>query len=161
MSEVRAALVALRPELLRRARRLAGRGAEDLVQDATERALQFEETFTPGTNVRAWLHTILAATYATERRRMRCENAGLAALVRDPCEWPHLDQAPVMQASSPPVQAALAALPLPFRAVVVLVDVEEMPYADAAILLGVPRGTVMSRLYRGRDRLAELLGATT
>jgi RNA polymerase sigma-70 factor (ECF subfamily) len=129
--------------------------AEDLVQDTVERALKFESHYVEGTNVRAWVHQILFSVFITRCRRVRRERKALSWLGTDPCAWTAPEGAPAaMQAVSPGVQRALEALPPSFRKVVELVDLEEMSYRDAAELVGVPVGTVMSRLHRGRRLLA-------
>lgn len=155
--ELRRGLVALRSELLGRAMRLthSSTAAEDLVQDTVERALKFESHYLEGTNVRAWVHQILFSVFITRCRRARRERKALGWLGTDPCAWTTPDaMAPAMIEVSPGVQRALDALPAAFRKVVELVDLEEMTYRDAADQIGVPVGTVMSRLHRGRKLLA-------
>ena len=155
--ELRRGLVALRPELLGRATRLTRSStlAEDLVQDTVERALKFEAHYLEGTNVRAWVHQILFSVFITRCRRLRRERKALGWLSTDPCAWALGDDAaPIMQQVSPGVRRALDRLPTSFRRVVELVDLEDMAYRDAAEALGVPVGTVMSRLHRGRKLLA-------
>ncbi len=155
--ELRRGLVTLRSELLGRATRLTHSPtvAEDLVQDTVERALKFESHYLEGTNVRAWVHQILFSVFITRCRRVRRERKALGWLGTDPCAWTAPEEAPpAMQAVSPGVQRALEGLPPSFRRVVELVDLEEMSYRDAADTIGVPVGTVMSRLHRGRKLLA-------
>lgn len=155
--ELRRGLIALRPELLGRATRLTRSStvAEDLVQDTVERALKFESHYLEGTNVRAWVHQILFSVFITRCRRARRERKALGWLGTDPCAWALGDDpAPTMQQVSPGVRRALDRLPASFRAVVELVDLQEMAYRDAAEILAVPVGTVMSRLHRGRKLLA-------
>jgi RNA polymerase sigma-70 factor, ECF subfamily len=156
---LKAGLVALVPELRARAARLTGDrvSADDLVQDTVERALRFAEQYERGTNLRAWAYQILFSVFVTRYRRMRRERNALRNLAADPCAWtvpqpfapPDL-AAPLM----PSTQAKLDSLPEGFRQVVVLVDLEDMSYREAASELGVPVGTVMSRLHRGRRILA-------
>lgn len=131
--------------------------ADDLVQDAVERALRFEASFEPGTNLRAWLQQILYSVFITRCRRSRRERHALDTLLRDPCEWTHQDGAPPMQALSRRLSGVLDALPPRFADVVRLVDLEGRAYKDAAVALSVPVGTVMSRLFRGRRLLAAAL----
>lgn len=147
------------PDLFGRALRLSRCPslAEDLVQDTVERALRFEGQYQPGTNLRAWLNQILFSVFVSRCRRKRRERTALDALSADPCAWPSPDGAADMAALSPPVARALASIPPAFRDAVVLVDLEELAYKDAAARLGVPVGTVMSRLHRGRKMLAELV----
>jgi RNA polymerase sigma-70 factor (ECF subfamily) len=159
MSELRRALVALGPDLRSRALRLARNPAEadDVVQDTLERAMRFESHFIPGTNARAWLFQILSSVFVTRCRRARREHRALGHLATDPCAWTVSDQAPTMRALTPSVRSRLQELPASFRRAVELVDLEEMSYRDAAERMGVPVGTVMSRLHRGRKLLASSL----
>lgn len=131
--------------------------AQDLVQDTVERALRFESSYQPGTNLRAWMHQILFSVFVTRCRRTRRERKALDSLLRDPCEWTHQDGPPPMRALSRGVRGAIDALPDRFADVVRLVDLEERSYKDAADALRVPVGTVMSRLFRGRRLLAAAL----
>ena len=159
-ADLRRGLTALRPELFGRALRMSRSPAlaEDLVQDTVERAIRFESNYQPGTNLRAWLHQILFSVFITRCRRSRRERNALDVLASDPCAWTSPDAAPTdMDALSPGVARALAALPPSFRDVVVLVDLDELSYKDAAAKLRVPVGTIMSRLHRGRRLLAEAL----
>lgn len=155
-------LAALVPSLRARAARLGASRADaaDLVQDAVERALRFEASFQPGTNLRAWAHQVLFSVFVTRCRKLRRERRALAALHDDPCAWVRTDAAPSLSALTPPVAGALDALPAAYRAVVRLVDLEERSYKDAAAALGIPVGTVMSRLYRGRRLLAARLASS-
>lgn len=128
--------------------------AEDLVQETFLRAFRAFDRYTPGTNIRAWLYTILYRARTDAFRR-----AG-----RSPDTVELLDDGPAV----PPPQDALASggeeiaraldrLPEAFRAAVVLRDVQEFSYAEIARILDVPIGTVMSRIYRGRALLRETL----
>ena len=159
VDELRLGLTRLTPELFGRALRMARSPeiAEDLVQDTVERAIRFEGSYQPGTNLRAWLYQILFSVFVTRCRRSRRERNALDVLSTDPCAWTAPDKRADMIALSPPVARALGELPQGFRDVVVLVDIEEMAYKDAARRLGVPVGTVMSRLHRGRKMLAETM----
>jgi RNA polymerase sigma-70 factor (ECF subfamily) len=131
--------------------------ANDIVQEASLRALAFAWSFEPGTNVRAWLHQVLESVFVSQCRKRARERRAFEALGRDPCAWTQKDAAPAMLALSPRVSLALETLPLGFREAVKLVDVEEWSYRDAAERLQVPVGTVMSRLFRGRRLLASAL----
>ena len=133
--------------------------AEDLVQDTVERALRFERTYHPGTNLRAWVQQVLFSVFVTRCRRRRRERRALDSLLCDPCAWTKGDDLPAMNALSRRVESAIVALPPQFAAVIRLVDIGEHSYKDAAERLGVPVGTVMSRLFRGRRMLATALGA--
>jgi RNA polymerase sigma-70 factor (ECF subfamily) len=159
VEELRLGLAKLTPELFGRALRMARSPeiAEDLVQDTVERAIRFQDSYQPGTNLRAWVYQILFSVFVTRCRRTRRERNALDVLSTDPCAWTMPDKRAEMVALSPPVARALDQLPQGFRDVVVLVDIEEMAYKDAAKRLGVPVGTVMSRLHRGRKLLAETM----
>ena len=139
------------PALLRTATRLCGArdAAEDLVQETYLQAWRSFSRFAPGTNCRAWLYKILMFSHSRLRRDQSrrplvtdLDTATESALQFDP-------QTPdTMTAAS--VRAAFDGLPEPFRVAVLLVDVEELTYREAADALDVPIGTVMSRLNRGR-----------
>ncbi len=131
--------------------------ANDLVQDTVERALRFESSYVPGTNLRAWAQQVLFSVFVTRCRRLRRERRAMEVLSTDPCAWTHRDPPPAMNSLSPRVNQALTALPPAFRDAVRLVDLDERSYKDAAALLSVPVGTVMSRLFRGRRLLREAL----
>ena len=147
------------PALGRRARQLCGSRSEadDLLQDTVERALRFETSFRPGTNLKAWLHQVLFSVFMTRRRRAGRERRALEALRVDPCSWPRSERLVESSLLSPRVRQALSNLPPQFAATGRLVDVEHRSYKHAAEALGVPVGTVMSRLFRGRKLLAEQL----
>jgi RNA polymerase sigma-70 factor (ECF subfamily) len=113
--------------------------AEDVVQDTYLRAFRSWRTFQPGTDIRRWLFTIARNAFLRSRERGQREVI--------------LDRADL----GPAITAALAELPENFRSVVVLVDLEDQPYEAAAEVLGVPVGTVRSRLFRGRKLLQERL----
>jgi RNA polymerase sigma-70 factor, ECF subfamily len=148
------------PVLLRVARSLTHHDAEaeDLVQDTLLRAYRAVDRF-DGRYPRAWLLTILRNTHLNRNRRRRPE------LMRDPdgvmdraVANAYEERHPMIDnAFDAAVVAALDALPGPFRAVVDLVDVGGLTYAEAATLLDVPVGTVMSRLHRARRRLRDHL----
>lgn len=162
MSELRTALVTLSPELYSRALRFARNPsiAEDLVQDTVERAMRFESHFIPGTNARAWLFQILFSVFITRCRKNRREQRALGNLSADPCAWTTPEHGPAMSRLTPALEVQLAQLPDSFRKAVELVDLQEMSYRDAAERMGVPVGTVMSRLHRGRKLLATALRAS-
>ncbi len=154
------------PVMLRVALSLTGNraDAEDLVQESLIRAFRALGSF-DGRHPRAWLLTILRNTNVNLHRRQR------PGLVED---WEALRKSrpafgAATQASPEDIildgmlderlAAAMAELDPKFRAVVLLVDAQELTYAEAAAALGVPVGTVMSRLSRARDRLRRRLGA--
>lgn len=154
-------LVRLTPELRGRALRLSGNAAtaDDIVQDTVERALRFRAQYQLGTNLRAWVYQILFSVFITRYRRTRREKNALRQLALDPNAWtqPHHDAGPSAFGLTPTTRHKLDAMPKAFRAVVELVDLEERSYREAADRLGVPVGTVMSRLHRGRKMLADQL----
>lgn len=158
-SELRDGLAKLLPELHARALRMTRNPslAEDLVQDAVERALRFETHFEPGTNLRAWVQRILFSVFITKCRRSRRERHALDDLGHDPCAWTAPEAPPCMVELSPSTARAVEALPPAFREAIELVDLGEVSYKDAAAMLGIPVGTVMSRLHRGRRLLAASL----
>lgn len=128
--------------------------ANDLVQDCLERGLSRWHLWRPG-NLRAWLFTIMHNINANARRRDARAPRGVAL---DTAEF----LAPVAPAQEDglnvaALQRALAALPEEQRAVLLLVGLEGFAYAEAARILGVPIGTVMSRLHRGREQLRRQL----
>lgn len=139
--------------------------AQDLVQDTYLKAFRARSRFAAGTNLKAWLYTILHNTWRNARRdqaRSRVEfdsdaveEAGHAPLDGGPPESP---EALLLRASvDAELQAALDTLPEAFRAAVWLRDVEELSYQEIADVLAIPLGTVMSRISRGRRQLYERL----
>jgi RNA polymerase sigma-70 factor, ECF subfamily len=158
-------VAALIPELRARAMRLCHDAAlaDDVVQDTLERALRFDHQYERGTNLRAWALQILFSVFVTGWRRRRRDRKAVERLGGDPDAWtvpaPYArpDQGPGSLTRS--TRRELDTLPEGFRAVVVLVDLEERSYRDAARELRVPVGTVMSRLHRGRKLLKAALFA--
>jgi RNA polymerase sigma-70 factor (ECF subfamily) len=142
--------------------------AEDLVQDTVVKALRFADKFTPGTNMRAWLYTILHNTWRNRRRDAardavdidseRVEEA--ASLPGGPAAFDTPERILLRGTLDADLQAALDALPEAFREAVWLRDVEEFSYSEIADVIGVPIGTVMSRISRGRRLLLERLSRT-
>jgi RNA polymerase sigma-70 factor (ECF subfamily) len=162
-SDVRAGIESLRPELFARALRLSRSRAraEDIVQDTMLRALRFEDQFKSGTNLRAWVCQVLMSVFLTECRKSKRERRALDNLTRDPCAWTQSDAPVAMRALSASPTQALAALPESYRRAVELVDLQDLSYREAADRLGVPVGTIMSRLHRGRKLLANALAPAT
>jgi RNA polymerase sigma-70 factor (ECF subfamily) len=126
--------------------------AEDVVQDTMIQALKSFHRYQPGTNCRAWLITILQRI-VSNRRRAR----GRSVLVSDPDDRLALAEPfvpPVPQhLTDETVLATLRRLPTAFQEVILLCDVEDLSYKEAAQALAIPMGTVMSRLHRGRAQL--------
>jgi RNA polymerase sigma-70 factor (ECF subfamily) len=161
----------LSDQVYRVARRLVGsrEEAEDLVQQTYERAFRAWRQFTPGTNLRAWLLRILTNLNIDRGRRQQRspQTTSLDTEAGDyflynklesqvPEENP--DEERVLdRLSQDAVVEALADVPHDFRDVIVLVDIGEFSYADAAQILDIPIGTVMSRLHRGRRILKKNL----
>lgn len=147
--------------LLRVARSLAVNHAEadDLLQDTVVRAWRGIDGF-DGRHPRAWLFTIMRNAHASRHRRRRPRLLTAAEI-----ESPSVEQGPqhlepdqsVERSLGPELDAALAALPDNFRGVVELVDIDGLSYEEAAAALGVPVGTVMSRLHRARRRMRHQL----
>jgi RNA polymerase sigma-70 factor (ECF subfamily) len=136
--------------------------AEDLVQEAMIRALRFFDSYDPEQAPRAWLFTIVRNTfrnrYAALNRR-RDVHAAAAAEAVGHAPVPDAEAAMEAGEAAVAVREAVDALPPEFAAVVRAVDLEGMAYLEAAAALDLPKGTVMSRLHRGRKRLAVALGA--
>jgi RNA polymerase sigma-70 factor (ECF subfamily) len=142
--------------------------AEDLVQETYLKAFRAADRFEPGTNLRAWLFTIL---HNTARNRARdkardtvsidsetVEQAADAPVVGSRAAGVDTPESLLMRDTlTPELQAALDALPEAFRQAVWLRDVEEFSYAEIAGMLNIPVGTVMSRISRGRHLLYEHL----
>jgi RNA polymerase sigma-70 factor (ECF subfamily) len=133
--------------------------AEDVVQDTMMQALRSFHRYQPGTNCRAWLITILQRI-VSNRRRAR----GRSIVVSDPDDRiahtvPFVP--PIPQAlTDETVLATLRQLPTAFQDVIILCDVEDLSYKEAAEALAIPIGTVMSRLHRGRAQLRTQLSET-
>lgn len=135
--------------------------AEDLVQETYVKALKGFPSFQLGTNFRAWIFRILRNTFLTSRTGLEAsrtvplelneEEPTAAVIVETP------ESILIERASEQRVQAAIAALPLIFREVLLLCDVEEMSYQEIAEALSIPMGTVMSRLSRARKAVRQSL----
>jgi len=160
VSQVRRGLTELLPQLRLRALKLCRDRdlADDVVQETALRALSFEATYKSDTNLKAWLHQVLFSVFVTRCRRRRRSGRFLVEHAADPNLWCGArDAERPNEGLSPPVERAIQELPRQFGQVVVLVDLEDMSYGEAAEHLGVPIGTVMSRLHRGRRLLTGML----
>jgi RNA polymerase sigma-70 factor (ECF subfamily) len=129
--------------------------AEDLVQDTVLKAISKQERFEAGTNMQAWLFTILRNLYFSAHRKTRREvedadGSHAATMITIPDQEDRI----VVQ----DLEAALAKLPQEQREAILLVGAEGMAYEEAAEALGVKVGTVKSRVNRARNRLAEMMG---
>jgi RNA polymerase sigma-70 factor, ECF subfamily len=141
--------------------------AEDLVQETITKAYSALHQFTPGTNMRAWLHRILTNTFInTCRKRKREPNEALSMELTE--DFQHsgdplhqgarsAESEALDRLADSEVLTALRNLPEEFRVPIYLADIEGYPYRDIASLMGTPIGTVMSRLHRGRSKLRQAL----
>jgi RNA polymerase sigma-70 factor (ECF subfamily) len=161
----------LSDQVYRVARRIAGSRdeADDLVQQTYERAFRAWRQYTPGTNLRAWLLRILTNLNIDRGRRQQrtpqttsLDNEAGDYFLYNKLESQVPDENPdeervLERLSQDSIVEALAEVPHDFRDVIVLVDIGEFAYADAAQILDIPIGTVMSRLHRGRRILKKNL----
>jgi RNA polymerase sigma-70 factor, ECF subfamily len=133
--------------------------AEDLVQETLLRAYRGFARFEPGTNIRAWLYTILhrVRTDAFRQQQRTVRTTELAEDAPATAVPPAAQEA--LATGGEDIERALGAVPEPFRTAVVMRDVEDFTYQEIARMLEVPMGTVMSRIHRGRALLREKLGA--
>jgi len=134
--------------------------AEDLVQETYMKALRGFSSFQQGTNFRAWIYRILRNTFLTTQ-------VGLKASVSvsldsddehaEPASVETPESVLLAQVKQKTIQDALEKLPVKFREIILLCDLEEMSYQEIGETLGIPMGTVMSRLSRARKAMRELL----
>jgi len=161
--------LALSDQVFRVARRMVGsrEEAEDLVQDTYARAFRAWQQYQPGTNLRAWLLRILTNLNIDRGRRVQRAPDSQPLEEGDyflynklesslPDENPDEERV-IQRLSQNAVVESLAEIPHDFRDVIVLVDIGEFSYAEAAQILDIPVGTVMSRLHRGRRLLKQQL----
>jgi RNA polymerase sigma-70 factor (ECF subfamily) len=157
------------PALKRASTALAGphADADDLVQDAYVRAFRAKDSFTPGTNLRAWLFTILrnvARNRSRDARRLRLRqrDGGIDDEILERAATADASPEEVLlnRSVAPQLRAALESMPKALRDAIWLRDVEDMSYADIAARLRIPLGTVMSRISRGRRLLHDRLAAS-
>lgn len=153
-------LIASLPVLRRFALSLCKRGdlADDLVQITAERAFKSRESYDPATRLDAWLFRILRNAWIDMTRRQKTQGSQIDVV--DNPELISIDGRDVVESkiSLNETEEALTNLPDDQRAVLLLVCVEGLSYAEAADTLDVPKGTIMSRLARGRVALAKQLG---
>ncbi len=134
--------------------------AEDLVQETYAKALKGFSSFQAGTNFRAWMYRILRNTFLTSRTGLKAT----ATVTLDADDSPELPAGPetpetilIENSQHQLLQVAIESLPVHFREVLLLCEVEEMSYQEIAETLSIPIGTVMSRLSRARKALRESL----
>jgi RNA polymerase sigma-70 factor (ECF subfamily) len=160
--------LALSDQVYRVARHLVGsrEEAEDLMQETYARAFRSWRSFTPGTNLRAWLLRILTNLNIDRGRRLQRQpdqqpleegDYFLYNKLEETSDGPTDEERVVQRLSQNDVVSALSEVPHDFRDVVVLVDIGDFTYADAAQILDIPVGTVMSRLHRGRRILKQAM----
>ncbi len=143
--------------------------AEDLVQDTFVRAYRFWHTFKPGTSVKAWLFTILRNTFINRyhrgNRRRDIEHSlehqlrgvGSGSAMATTASVPGPEAAVAQSMTRERILAALETIPQDYRMAVTLADLEGLSYKEIAEVMDCPIGTVMSRIYRGRRLLHDLL----
>ena len=142
------------PRLRRYARALTGDAnrADDLVQDTLERALAKLDLWQPGSDLRAWLFTLMHNLFVNQIRIRRPQETVMEDALDEPVSGGQMEALDARD-----IHAALARLPEEQREVLLLVGLEQFCYAEAAQVLGVPTGTVMSRLSRARERMRQML----
>jgi RNA polymerase sigma-70 factor (ECF subfamily) len=160
--------LALSDQIYRVARHLVGsrEEAEDLMQETYARAFRSWRSFTPGTNLRAWLLRILTNLNIDRGRKIQrtpdqqpLEEGDyfLYNRLEESADGPRDEDRVVQRLSQNDVVSALSEVPHDFRDVLVLVDIGDFTYADTAQILDIPVGTVMSRLHRGRRILKKAM----
>ena len=142
------------PRLRRYAKALTGdvNRADDLVQDTLERALAKLDLWQPGSDLRAWLFTLMHNLFVNQIRIKRPQETVMEDALDEPVSGGQMEALAARD-----IHAALARLPEEQREVLLLVGLEQFGYAEAAQVLGVPTGTVMSRLSRARERMRQML----
>jgi RNA polymerase sigma factor (sigma-70 family) len=147
-------LVELIPRLRRYARALAGdrASADDLVQDTLERAWSKLHLYRRGTDLRAWLFTVMHNVHVNKMRAARPNDVLEEDMPELALRPPQADALLVRD-----LERAVARLPVDQRAVLLLVTLEDMSYEEVARTLGIPIGTVMSRLSRAREKLRAMM----
>jgi RNA polymerase sigma-70 factor (ECF subfamily) len=132
--------------------------AEDLVQETYTKALRGFTSFQQGTNFRAWIYRILRNTFLTSRTGLKASVALEFDDASEPSAGPETPESVLIERSQQDLlQKTLEELPVNFREILLLCEVEEMSYQEISETLGVPIGTVMSRLSRARKALREAL----
>ncbi len=162
-ADIRHQIVALLPRLRRFALALAGSrdAADDVLQSACEKALGRLDQFMPGTRLDSWMFQIVRTTFIDHiRRQQRRQHADLTTeLLESIPSDARIHEQTAARADLAIVRNEIAALPDEQREVLALVTIDGLSYQEAADVLGVPIGTVMSRLSRARRKLARALDA--
>jgi RNA polymerase sigma-70 factor, ECF subfamily len=158
VADIEHQIVAEIPRLRRYARVLVRDStmADDLVQDCLERAWGRLHLWRNGSNLKAWLLTILHNIHANQARS-RSRQPAMVPVDEDDADL-RIEAEQIDLVAARDIAEALDRLPVDQRAVLILVGVEQFSYEEAAHTLGIPVGTVMSRLHRGRERLRRVLG---
>jgi RNA polymerase sigma-70 factor (ECF subfamily) len=158
MEERKAAILAEMPRLRRYARALLRDrdSADDLVQDCLERALSRLDNWRTGENPRRWLFTIMHHLFVDQARKTK-RRAEVVMLTLDDSEAMSSPAEQTDSVASREIIEALQAISPERRAALVIVGIEGFSYAEAATILGIPAGTLMSRVARGREELRGLL----
>ena len=133
--------------------------AEDLVQEACMKAMKGFGSYRQGTNFRAWMFRILKNTFLTSRAGLKAATISLDSddSPVEPVAQGTPESILILSVDQQAIQAALEGLPVQFREVILLCDVEEMSYQEIAETLAIPIGTIMSRLSRGRRAMRDAL----
>jgi RNA polymerase sigma-70 factor, ECF subfamily len=135
--------------------------AEDLVQETYTKALRGFSSFQLGTNFRAWMYRILRNTFLTSRTGLKATMTVPLEPDEDNLELPIERETPeamlIERSTWQLIQHAIEELPLHYREILLLCDLEEMSYREISETLSIPLGTVMSRLSRARNTLAEVV----
>jgi RNA polymerase sigma-70 factor, ECF subfamily len=139
--------------------------ADDVVQDTYLRAFRSWRTFAPGSDCRRWLFTICRNVFVRSRERAKqwvpLDTVDLGAVIADASLMNSWEEAAAEQFLTvdvtPNIHSAVSRVPEPFRSAVIIVDLDDQSYEAAAEKLGIPIGTVRSRLFRGRRLLQEQL----
>src|SRR5277367_4118756 len=131
--------------------------AEDLVQETYAKALKGFSSFRPGTNFRAWIYRILRNAFLTSRTGLKATATVSLDLENEEGDLPTVEETPesilLLRSDGQLVQQALEELPVAYREILLLCEVEEMSYQEISATLAIPMGTVMSRLSRARKAL--------
>lgn len=136
--------------------------AEDLVQETYLKAFRFFHRFEQGTHIKAWLFKIMTNTFINQYRKQQrdrevVEDWDWEQIMQSDAHYQDNERSILDSFMSDPIMDALQDIPVDFRTVVLLADMEDFSYKEIADIVGCPIGTVMSRLYRGRRLLRKLL----